>query len=69
MYIYIYYFNIDNHSHNMCIYSQLNLYDIYNIPPGRTLAQNSIGGSVTSGFHEGLFRVGLGVGVDLFGVI
>ena len=53
----------------MCIYSQLNLYDIYNIPPGRTLAQNSIGGSVTSGFHEGLFRVGLGVGVDLFGVI
>ena len=28
----------------------------YNIPPGRTLAQNSIGGSVTSGFDEGLFR-------------
>ena len=40
----------------------------YNIPPGRTLAQNSIGGSVTSGFDEGLFRVGLGVGVDVFGV-
>jgi hypothetical protein len=40
----------------------------YNIPPGRTLAKKSIGGSVTSGFDEGLFRVGLGVGVDLFGV-